>query len=218
MAKDSSVSDTTQDTQDSSREGRETPGYPETPSPERPRTCPTAARAGGASKRRNRRESPGLRSWTPAPTPGRGGGGHLTLPPEAPVSLPLASRMGRTGQDLRPGLEAGPAGRRGTRATAETTAARVPSQRGSPAPPAPGPPDPCAGPGKTMRLKRRAAGGQRGSYSPVPLSSFGNAAARSRRVSPSSPMLCERSPGCYRCLLSSLQGAGASRRGATWEL
>lgn len=73
-------------------------------------------------------------------------------------------------------------------------------------------PGPLRPPGKTTRLKRRAAGGQRGSYSPVSLSSFG------RRVSPSSPMLCERSPGCYRCLPSSLQGAGASRRGATWEL
>lgn len=95
------------------------------------RTCPT--RSEGASQGLNCREFSCPGSWAPEPTPWPGGeGSHLPLPPEAPVSR-FRGWVDRTEQYLRPGMKAGPAGRRGTGATTGTTAVRLTSQRDSPA-------------------------------------------------------------------------------------
>lgn len=103
--------------------------------------------------------------------------------------------MDRTEQDLCPGLKAGPAARRGTAATTGITAARLTSQRDSPAdqPRArtPKPSRSSARYGKTTQLRRRVVGGQRCSYSPVQLGFRGNTSARSCRGSRRSQMLRE---------------------------
>lgn len=120
-------------------------------------------------------------------------GSHLPLPPEAPVP-PFWGWVDRTEQDLRPGLEVGPAGRRGTGAITETTQCVSPLRETAlQTSPAPGPPNLCARLPAAERTAAaaRAIGGQRCSYSPARLGFRRNTSARSRRGSRGSPMLCE---------------------------
>lgn len=158
---------------------------PRSPGRAHPHTCPTAARARGASQGRSSRESPGPRSWAPAlpPRDRRRASGYLPLPPAAPFP-PLPGGVVRTGQDVHLGLEAGPTGRRGTRATATTTAMRLSSQRVSPAPRAGTPGPLCSRPPR----ENDAAGAQRGGL-PVQQLLTGSGLLPLRRRSPQPPRL-----------------------------
>ena len=73
-----------------------------------------------------------------------------------------------------------------------------------------GPQGSPARPGKTTQLRRKRAGDQRGAYSPAPLAPAAppQPAARSRRGSPSSRMLRERSLGSCRRLPQPPPGGG----------
>lgn len=168
-------------------------------------------------------ESAGPRSRAPAPARGaRRGGGR---PPAAATCGTAPAAPGLGGQDrvdIRPGLGAGPAGRRGTGATAATTAAvRLPSQPDGPAPPLPDPRTSglARSTGKTTRRRRKGDDDQHRPYSPAPLAPAAPppqpaaaAAPRAHRCSAKG----SRDP--TRSSRSRLQGAGASRRGASWEM
>lgn len=172
---------------------------PRSPGRAHPRTCPTAARARGASQGRSGRESPGPRSWAPAlpPRDRRRAGGYLPLPPAAPFP---PSRAGWSGQGRMSisGWGRDPLGGGGPGPPRRRRQCVFPL-RGSVLRSAPGHPDlPVpALPEKTTRLGRRGAGGQCSSYSPAPVGSRCAGAARSRRGSRRSRMLGERFPGPY---------------------